>query len=149
MNFKKIGLAAVVASAFAASGAMANEWVVSDAMQAKGGAAQFNVGFAGDGTVMDAMLDLSYDAVAFSAKVEGLNGASCTIHPKGGVVRVITPVSDQPLGKGVMALCNVTLLASGNMAKGKPSLSIAGSECARGLGKDASCDLSSAGEVAK
>lgn len=149
MNLKKMCLAAGVAASLMVSAAMANEWVVGEASQTKGGAAQFNVGFAGDGTVMDAMLDLSYDAEAFSAKVEALNGASCTIHPKGGIVRVITPISDQPLGKGVMALCNVTLLASGNRAKAVPSLEVAGSECARGLGKDASCDLSSAGAVAK
>lgn len=149
MNSKKIGLAAAVALMASSPLASANEWVVSDAMQAKGGATQFNVGFAGDGQVTDALLDLSYDASAFTAKVEALNGASCTIHPKGGVVRVITPMVDQPLGKGVMALCNVTLLGSGNMAKSKPVLAIASSECARGLGKDASCDLSSAGEAAK
>lgn len=149
MLTKKILLATLAAGAFVCLPVMANEWVVSDAVQSKGGGAVFNVGFAGDGEVMDAQIDLSYDASAFSAKVQALNGASCSIHPKGGIVRVLTPESNQPLGKGVMALCNVTLLASGNSAKGKPSLSIAGSECSRGLGKDASCDLSSAGEVAK
>jgi hypothetical protein len=149
MNFKRICVAAAMVSAFATSGALANEWVVGDAAEGKGGATQFNVGFAGDGHVLDAMLDLNYDAREFSAKVQELNGASCTIHPKGGIVRVITPVSDQPLGKGVMALCNVTLMSNGSMAKGKPALTIAGSECSRGLGKDAGCDLSSAGEVAK
>lgn len=147
MNSKKL-LAAVVASAFCCSSAFASEWVVSDAIQGKGGASVFNVGFAGDGSVMDAMLDLNYDASAFTAKVEAVNGASCTIHPKGGVVRVITPIADQPLATKVMALCNVTLLASGG-AKGQAALTVGSAECARGAGKSASCDLSSAGEVEK
>jgi hypothetical protein len=139
----------LIASALGSSAVLAKEWVVSDAIQAKGGGVLFNVGFAGDGEVMDAQIDLSYDASAFSAKVEPVNGASCSVHPKGGIVRVLTPESNQPLGKAVMALCNVTLLASSGMSKGKPSLTIVGSECSRGPGKDASCDLSSAGEAAR
>ena len=148
MKSKKL-VAALCASAFVCSPVLANEWVVSDAIQGKGGAVLFNVGFAGDGEVMDAQIDLSYDASAFQAKVQAVNGASCSIHPKGGIVRVLTPESNQPLGKSLMALCNITLLGGGNAAKGKPALGIAGSECSRGLGKDATCDLSSAGPVAK
>jgi len=146
MNSKKL-LAAVVATAFCCSSAFANEWVVSDAVQAKGGASVFNVGFAGDGAVMDAYLDLNYDAASFTAAVEAVNGASCTIHPKGGVVRVITPIADQPLATKVMALCNVTLVASSG-AKSAAALTVGGSECARGAGKSSGCDLSSA-EVAQ
>lgn len=148
MITKKFLLSALIASVAFGSAASANEWVVGDAIQAKGGAAVFNVGFAGDGSVMDAMLDLNYDAAAFTAKVEAVNGASCTIHPKGGVVRVITPIADQPLAAKVTALCNVTLLASSG-SKSAPSLTVGGSECSRGIGKGAGCDLSSAGDVAK
>jgi hypothetical protein len=148
MNMRKIGLVALVASALVGANATANEWVVGDAIQAKGGAAVFNIGFAGDGEVMDAMLDLNYDATAFTANVEAVNGASCTIHPKGGVVRVITPIADQPLAAKVTALCNVTLLATSG-SKAAPTLAVGGSECARGAGKDASCDLSSAGQAVK
>jgi hypothetical protein len=148
MSFKKICLAAFVASAMVGSFASANEWVVSDAMQSKGGATVFNVGFAGDGEVMDAQIDLSYDAAAFTANVQAVNGGSCSIHPKGGVVRVLTPESNQPLAAKVMALCNITFVAKGG-AKGQPSLTVGASECSRGLGKSAGCDLSSAGEAVK
>lgn len=148
MKVKSTSVAVLAAVSLFGSAASAGEWVVSDAMQGKGGASVFNVGIAGDGSVMDAMLDLNYDASAFTAKVEAVNGASCTIHPKGGVVRVITPIADQPLATKVMALCNVTLLSSGG-GKSQAALAVGGSECARGAGKDASCDLSSAGEAAK
>jgi hypothetical protein len=148
MSFKKVLLAAFVASAMVGSVASANEWVVSDPVQAKGGGTVFNIGFAGDGQVMDAQIDLSYDNDAFEAKVLPANGASCSIHPKGGVVRVLTPESNQPLSTKVMALCNVTLVAKGG-AKSQPKLSVVNSECSRGLGKDAGCDLSSVGETAK
>lgn len=149
MMTKKFFLASLIASALVSAPALANEWVVSDAVQAKGGAAVFNVGFAGDGEVMDAQIDLNYDGATFSAKVQALNGASCSVHPKGGVVRVLTPESNQALGKGLMALCNVTLLANDNMAKASAGLTVGASECSRGLGKNSACDLSSAGEVAK
>jgi len=122
---------------------LANEWIVSEAAYSKG-AAGYTVGFAGDGTVMDAMVDLSYDAAAFSAKVSAANGASCTIHPDGGVVRVITPISDKALGKSVTALCQVSLISNGSKTASSPTLTVSGSECARGIGIDASCDLSSA-----
>jgi hypothetical protein len=149
MNFKNSCLAAAAMSVFAVSSVFANEWVVTDAIQGKGGASQLSVGFAGDGTVMDAMIDLSFDGGAYTAKVEALNGAACAVHPKGDAVRVITPISDQPLGEALVALCNVTLLAKNGMAKGAPALSIMGSECSRGTGKDDNCDLSSAGESIK
>lgn len=148
MKVKSTSVAVLAAVALFGSAASAGEWVVGDAMQGKGGASVFNVGIVGDGSVMDAMLDLNYDASAFTAKVEAVNGASCTIHPKGGVVRVITPIADQPLATKVMALCNVTLLSSGG-SKAQAALTVGGSECARGAGKSASCDLSSAGEAVK
>jgi hypothetical protein len=148
MNFKKICVATFAASALIGSSAFASEWVLSDAMQAKGGGSVFNVGFAGDGEVMDAQIDFNYDGASFVATVEAVNGASCSVHPKGGVVRVLTPESNQPLDTKVMALCNITLVAAGS-AKSVPSLAVGGSECSRGLGKSAGCDLSSAGEVAK
>lgn len=148
MSLKKICLAAFVASAMVGSLASANEWVVSDAMQGKGGATVFNVGFAGDGEVMDAQIDLNYDGEAFVANVQAVNGGSCSVHPKGGVVRVLTPESNQPLSDKVMALCNITFVAKGS-AKSQPSLSVGSSECSRGMGKSAGCDLSSAAETVK
>lgn len=126
----------------AAQVSAANEWIVTEAASSKG-ANSFTVGFAGDGTVMDAMVDFNYDAAAFTAQVSAVNGASCSIHPDGGVVRVITPITETTLGKGVMALCHVSL--QGSMAKSgvKPMLTVASAECSRGIGKDASCDLAS------
>lgn len=144
MNTKPLLFLALLVGSHTAT---ANEWIVTEGSGQKG-VATFTVGFAGDGAVTDASVDLSYDAQAFAAKVSGLNGGSCTIHPDGGVVRVITPIADASLSKAVVALCQVSLAAVGSKAGSKASLSPANADCFRGTPERAECDLSSA-DVAK
>jgi len=124
-------------------GASANEWIVSEATGNKGSSG-FSIGFAGDGSVMDAYIDLNYDSSSFTAQVSGMNGASCTVHPDGGVVRVITPIADKALSKSVMALCQVTLIGNSSKSGAKAALTSAASECSRGAEMNSACDLSSA-----
>lgn len=139
----KLRLLAVFALISFGTSASANEWIVTEASTSKGGNA-FTVGFAGDGSVMDAMIDLNYDSATFVAKVSALNGASCTIHPDGGTIRVITPIMDSSLDKSIAVLCQISFSGLSGKAASAPSLSVASSECSRGAGKDASCDVSSA-----
>jgi nitrous oxidase accessory protein NosD len=120
MKIKTILVASVLVGASMA--ASAADWTVGDPMSAKSGGAVFPVGLYSDGVVSDAMIDLNYDAEKFVATVEAVNGAVCVVHPKGGVVRVISPDrGSEAVAKGMNLYCNVTLSARGAKSSAAPA----------------------------
>jgi hypothetical protein len=78
------------------------------------------------------MVDLRYDSAAFVATVEAVNGASCVVHPKGGIVRVITPdAGSVPLAKGMNVFCNVRFSPIGGAKNATPSISVDRADCSK------------------
>lgn len=142
LKWSAIALAAALASVPGAG--VANEWLVSEGAAAKGGASSFTVGFAGNGVVTDAMIDLAYNASAFDVKVSALSGAYCSVHPKGGIVRVISPESNEALSAKTAAYCQIDLVSKDGASVGGSPLSVIASECAFGAGKSVACDNSGA-----